>query len=1062
MPQRLVQDEHEQQLAQRINERVEYHDPLRQALERLDASERGEPDQAPSTPAPQPAPAASRRGLFADYSLQVLGGARDAVVSTLEAVNSAAEWLNDKSALLKKLDQATSLNFSIPEVPASERMGGEFVRGVSQFLTGFIPGGKVAKFLKITTPFAKGMAAGAIADALVFDPDMPTVGNLIEDLVGDAPDDLRNSLLEYVTIRESDTQAEKRFKRVLEGAGLGAITEGVFRSAKALRTFYKSAEGATDAAARPASAAAKAAAPMLPEADDVTQLAEQFRLNVAKQRRVLGELRESLTEESGRPIQKAMDEALEMFPPEGRMKLEDVRALYPGATLNDSQAIGLIETVAESADKTRIIARAFLDGGTPWERFMDQLSTFAQIEPARLGVEAEAGRTLRVLGDPIVGKRQFIAQATQALRKAEGGQTREQVARAFAGMKSLQELVQVTRNLQKPGWWDLFVEVRVNGLLSGPRTFVVNGLGNTAALGETIFERFSASRLGTGAVAPGEAAAMMTGVVQSWGDSMRLAARSFRGELPDLIGTASKLEGRMGGERQQVFARVIREKLGDFGTWLDDVEGLINVPSRGLVAADDFFKSIAFNAELRALARRQAYQAARAEGAEGLQLAARVSELERRVLANPPSYLKEQAQEFAAYVTFTKNVTGHTAEAISKLRQTPVGQFIVPFSRTPQNIFKFGVERSIFAPVLPSVRQALRATGVERELAITRMATGSMFMSFAGVMAYNGVLTGGGPSDAGLRRTLALGGWQPYSVKIGNTWVSYNRLDPLGGLLGMAADFVEIAGELNQDQQDSLGTGMVAVVGSIYKNLGSKTFLRGIADAIDAIADPDQNLFHAAQSALASSVPFSSLLRSIGVAIDPVLYDKHGLFDDARQLIPGYSRNLPARRDLFGNKMLLPPALGQALLGPLAGVFVPFATTTDMKDPVVQRLTEMRYSSNAVRAKIGDVDLSPRQFDRYQELAGQGLRQDLARLMLSPGFDTLGADTQKAMVSGEVDRHRERARQQVIREFGDLREAGRASDQQRRQREVREPAADMEQLRQIANPPPSAPIRVAP
>jgi len=1055
-----TQDEHEQQLAQKLNERFEFNDPLRQAREALDASERGEPVPPPPVPAPQPAPApaASRRGLFADYSLQVLGGARDAAVNTLEAVNSAAEWLNDKAPLLKKLDQATSVEFSIPEVPASERMGGEFVRGVSQFLTGFIPGGKIAKGLGIVTPFAKGMTAGAVADALVFDPDMPTVGNLIEDLVGDAPDDLRNSLLEYITIRESDTQANKRLKRVLEGVGLGALTEGVFRSAKALRTFYKSAEGARVSASGveapfefdPRTAiksSAETGITKVPEADDVTALAAQFESAVAGQRR------------GKRTILQAISEAQDIFPEDGRMGLDDVRAIFPGTTMDDAHAVALIETAAHSADKTRVIARAFLDGQTPWERFMDQLSTFAQIKPALLGVEAEAGRTLRVLGDPIVGKRQFIQQATAALRRAESGLTREQVAKAFAGMKSLEELLTVTRNLAKPGWWDLFTEVRVNGLLSAPRSFAANAMGNTAALAENIFERFSAETVGSGAVAPGEAYAMVSGIYGSFSDALRLAAKSFHGEVPDLIGSVSKIESRYGGARQQVFARVIREKLGDWGTWLDDVESVINIPSRALVAADDFYKAIGFQAEVHALARREAYQSAKAAGLEGKAFVARVSELERALRANPPSYIKEAAQDFAAYTTFTRELTGNTAAAVSKFRQTPVGEFILPFARTPQNIFKFGLERTVAAPLLPSVRRALATSGVERELAMTRMVTGSMFMGLAALATYNGHITGGGPTDANLKRTLRLTGWQPYAVKVGGKWISYNRLDPLGGLLGMAADFVEMSSWLTEDQRNDLAVNMVVGgVGSVYKNLGSKTFLRGIADLVDALADPDRRLGDALQGAAASTIPFSSLLRAFSTAIDPTVRQN---FDVLRRTIPGLGDNVPAMRDLFGKPMLLPVGLGPSLLGQIAGIFVPFAVTTDANDAVAQRLTAMRYTTGALRPKIGDLDLSPRQFDRYQELAGQGMRQELAKLMLSPGFATFDKDTQRALVSGVVERQRAEARQKLLSEFSQLRQEQRAVDQERGRRQPGVESPDLEQLRQIANPP-SAPIRISP
>lgn len=1032
-------DDHERDLAERVEERFEFHDPLRRAMERLDAIERGEADPAVSRPSPAPPP--SGRGFLADAPLQVAGGVRDAIVEMGQAVESVGDWLRQNSALIRAIDEAAGgkVKVALPEVPAAESAPAGFIRGVSQFMTGFIPGGKIAKALKVPAGLARATVAGALADAIVFDPNDPTLGNVIEDLIGDAPDDLKGTLLDFVTIREDDTEAEKRLKRVLEGAGLGLATEGVFRTAKALRAMFRGSPAAQETllpAIEGAQEARRVRVAAVPEADDVTDLARRFQSAVETQRR------------GTRPIQQAIDEAQAAFPG-GKMGADDLRALYPGATLNDTETVALIETVTESAGKLQTMGRAFLSGETTWERFMDQLSTFAHIEPLRLGVEAEGGRTLRVLGDPIIGKRKFIEQATRALQKAEGGLTREQIAKQFAEMKSLHELIAVAKNMTKPGWWDLFTEVRVNGLLSGPRTFAANALSNTAALGETIFERFAAERFGTGVVAPGEAQAMLSGVVQSWGDAMRLASKSFRGELPEMVAEGVKIETRFA--REKVFARVIREKLGDFGAWLDVVETLINAPGRALMAADDFFKAIGYAAESRALARREAWHTARAEGLEGVVLGARMAEIERTLLATPPVHLKEAAQSFAQYVTFTQMTTGATAEAIAKFASTPVGQFIVPFSRTPQNIFKFALERTPAAPLLPRVREALRAGGVERELALARIYTGSMLMGFTSLLAYNGVITGGGPTDPDLKRTLRLTGWQPYSVKIGPAYVSYNRLEPLGSILGMAADFVEIVGEMTEEQKNTLAVGMV---GAVYKNLGSKTFLRGIADAIDAIVDPDRALFDAAQSALASVVPFSSLVRQTRGAIDPVMVETRGLLDEMRRLMPGFGPDVPPRRDLFGNKILLPVGLGESLLGRLAGLFIPFAASTDMNDPVAKRLTEMRFKHDHLRPQIAGVELNAKQFDRYQQLAGEGLRQELAKLMVEPGFNASSPEVQRGLVAQVAEGKRQLAREQVLDEFKDLRSQVNVKVQQKLQRDVRTPT-DIERLREVAREKPT-------
>ncbi len=49
-------------------------------------------------------------------------------------------------------------------------------------------------------------------------------------------------------------------------------------------------------------------------------------------------------------------------------------------------------------------------------------------------------------------------------------------------------------------------------------------------------------------------------------------------------------------------------------------------------------------------------------------------------------------------------------------------------------------------------------------------------------MAFNNreYITGGGPLDENQKKALMATGWQPYSFKVGDKYISYQRLDPLG------------------------------------------------------------------------------------------------------------------------------------------------------------------------------------------------------------------------------------------------------------------------------------------
>lgn len=67
--------------------------------------------------------------------------------------------------------------------------------------------------------------------------------------------------------------------------------------------------------------------------------------------------------------------------------------------------------------------------------------------------------------------------------------------------------------------------------------------------------------------------------------------------------------------------------------------------------------------------------------------------------------------------------------------------------------------------------------GIEADMAISRIATGSVLLGWAGYLVANDVLTGAGPEGA-LRKQW-LENYQPYSIRIGDKWYSYQGLEPV-------------------------------------------------------------------------------------------------------------------------------------------------------------------------------------------------------------------------------------------------------------------------------------------
>src|SRR5690606_33446261 len=98
---------------------------------------------------------------------------------------------------------------------------------------------------------------------------------------------------------------------------------------------------------------------------------------------------------------------------------------------------------------------------------------------------------------------------------------------------------------------------------------------------------------------------------------------------------------------------------------------------------------------------------------------------------------------------------------------------------------------------------------------------------------------------------------------------SFGRLEPIGTLLGVAADVYEVQKAMD-DPKEAERIGAL-VFASITKNLVDKTWLRGPAELIEAVSDPVRYGDRYIQRLAGSVVP--SAVASIAREEDPYLKD---------------------------------------------------------------------------------------------------------------------------------------------------------------------------------------------
>ena len=629
--------------------------------------------------------------------------------------------------------------------------------------------------------------------------------------------------------------------------------------------------------------------------------------------------------------------------------------------------------------------------------FRRMLATQAAIQNEVLAARAEAGRALNAWKIPAAAKGD-VERSRAVLEALEGGGG-EEIARDLArriGMLAdtgadAAGMNAVVRKSATATTWNVVSEVWINALLSNPKTHLVNIASNSLALGQQVLERgiaekWAAAMRAEGAaldgVVPGEAAAMMQAVVSAQKDAWKTAWLALKsGETGHAIGKVETPHAAA------VSAETFRLEGTQLGRVVDLLGTVERVPGRLLGTADEYFKTIGYRMEVFAQAQRQATS----EGLSGEALRTRFAEL----VANPPEHIRLAAIDAALYATFTSKAGG-AAQALIKLREAvPAVTFILPFVKTPANIVHYSFERTPLAPLMASYQADIAAGGARAELARTRMATGTSIMLMAADYADRGLVTGKGPADPGKREALERQGWKPYSIRSGDRWIGYDRLDPYGMLFGFAADMAEFSRrlEIDGDKIDEFSEIWAAGIAAVSQTTINKTYLQGVADFAWMIEDPKRRAFDYLGREVGTVVPAGvNMVRQLG---DPVAREHMKIWDFVQGRLPGFSEGLTPSRDLWGKEKR--PDSG---FGPWYDALSPAAVSRIKASPVDAEMGRLNMGVERIekRATVDGVPMNfrdwPAVYDRYVVLAGNEAK--------NPAYGNMGAkDFLDAVVSGK-------------------------------------------------------------
>jgi hypothetical protein len=602
------------------------------------------------------------------------------------------------------------------------------------------------------------------------------------------------------------------------------------------------------------------------------------------------------------------------------------------------------------------------------------------------GAQTDIARTMsafNVMSDGGVLKNQRIQELVTS---AGGVDLARKRAQAYVSLEDPIEQQAFLRRSAAAKTMDALYEAWMNGILSNPMSQLVNVVSNLLHMTGQHVTRGAAGAMArarrkkTGrnnGVRGGESTAMSFAYTMAMKDAFKMSGAVFKDPTGDIM---SKLEpGKK--YRHNAFSAEGMEKSGGVGAAWDIAGTLLTlgrVPTRGLAAGDVFFKVLGQRMELYARAWRDTV----AEFGEGtVGVTDEFTDALAHRIANPTAEVQQATIDFGQMVTFT----GKLGEFGQKAQSISVNGWIrwfTPFVKTPLNILTTAWEYTPMNAATEKFRLAIAAGGHEADLAKARIHLGIATMFTVSTLSMSGFITGGGPSDRKLFNNKWRQGWRPYSIKIGDRYYPYKRIEPFATVIGIAADLTQITSNVvNTGEYEKIGAALAI---ALAKNVTSKSYMEGFSKLINVISNPDRYSQAAIDNFMRTTMPRAgAFLEHI---VDPELRYTRSLLDKLIQDTPGFSDTLPNKVDLWGNPMIRDPFWG----------------SVDAPNDLDAELDRLQIGIDEPGETIPmvetDYELPPQMYHDYSVMAGKLAIKSMKTVMSRPDYKVAGDEKKKIMV----------------------------------------------------------------
>lgn len=606
-----------------------------------------------------------------------------------------------------------------------------------------------------------------------------------------------------------------------------------------------------------------------------------------------------------------------------------------------------------------------------------------------------------------------------------------------------------------PGLMDVNNEVWINGLLSGPKTHVVNMI--TSALKSAVVmptEQLLAGVFRADTNVMRMAADQYVGMFLAMKDALRVTGTALKQSDAVLDPTHMALGGQ--GAQHALTPATLGLRLDTpIGRLVEGFGNLVRLPGRLLTTEDELLKQLNYRGRLYSLAMREGRAMMKAHpDMTPEKLGEFVAEYIERGFDEAGRGVNPEAMAYARDATFTNALKANTwrgtktvGESINEMAINHPGlRVVLPFTRVPTNIMRDAWDHTPGMNILrKQYWEELTAGGERAAMARAKMATGGALWAAAIMMAINGDITGSLSSDPTIRKAEQDSKKVPNALRFydeqGNPYyVEYGRLQPYSTFFSIAATMAETAGHVDEYKLEDLAGSLLT---GLAKNIESQTYLQGLTNILSALADPDKRGAKALEKHLASYIPsVTNTFKGADYLLEP-----HGFVQSMQaRTASGQTGAVDARYNLLGEKVEMPKAFGPQWLSPF--------TIGKPDDPVLTELARLmqvhKGGLSYPGTKVGNVDLTDLVMGdksahaRLQELAGEvkvggkNLRERLTEFFGSDQYKNVLKDGDATYDGGRmyqtqaiIQAHREAAKAALARENPEFRALWMADEQKK-------------------------------